>query len=132
MQIETEPGGSRLSLKGVLVIEDDLSTCELLKFYLVEEGYDVQICSTGEALRKYLQTAKPDLITLDILLPDENGLDLLREIRSAESTRDIPVIMVSIKEDDKEEALAAGALAFLGKPLDEQRLKSTINEILAE
>lgn len=115
--------------KRILVIEDDIAISDLLKFYFEDEGYEVHTCFTAVDFYQ-IKSFKPDLITLDILLPDANGLDILRDLQNSDITCKIPVLLISVKESDKEKGLELGAVGFIGKPLDENTLKNTVNNIL--
>ncbi|MGZ5385569.1 MAG: response regulator, partial [Acidimicrobiia bacterium] len=104
----------------VLVVEDDNTSRELLSHYLVASGYSV--CHAGSAVEAF-ETAlrlRPAAITLDMLLPDENGLHLLARLRANPITKEIPVVVVSIL-DDRESGLQAGAAAWLVKPVQRQQ-----------
>ena len=115
--------------KRILVLEDDIPTADLLKFYFEDDGYEVQTCSTAKEFNNRIDQFKPDLITLDILLPDGHGLDILEELQNSYKTSKIPVLLISIKDSDREKGLTLGAVGFLGKPLNETILKDTIKEI---
>lgn len=101
----------------VLIIEDDLFMGELLMRALDRAGFEVIIAKTGgEGLAKFRET-KPAVILLDLLLPDENGLEALRKIRRTEGGPDVKVIVLSnlSRESNFEEAKRLGALDYLVK-----------------
>jgi DNA-binding response OmpR family regulator len=116
--------------KKIMILEDDEATADLLKFYFFEEGYESVICLEGRDFVKKVETYKPDLITIDILLPDSDGLKLFEELKNNLLTKDIPVIFISIVEKDKEQALKLGAMDFISKPFREEELKKQIGKIL--
>ncbi|MCD4693070.1 MAG: response regulator [Calditrichales bacterium] len=116
--------------KRIFVIEDDESTAELIRFYFEEEGYEVQTCLTGRNFKQLVYDFKPHLITLDILLPDADGLDILKDLLKDESTCNIPVILISVKESERKKGLSLGAVSFISKPLDQNSLKQIVKNIL--
>lgn len=82
--------------KTVLVVEDDIALQEALKLKLKKEGIRVLTANSGEAALAVLRQEMPDLITLDILLPQMNGIEFLRQIRADKSLKDMPVVVVSV------------------------------------
>ncbi len=116
--------------KRILVLEDDIGTADLLKFYFEEEGLSVQLCFTAKEFYTQIEEFNPDIITIDILLPDACGLDILKELQSSDKTSGIPVLLISINESDREKGLQLGALGFFSKPIKENALKDTVNDIL--
>ena len=118
--------------KKVMILEDDEATAELIKFYLKEEGFQVAISSKGEGFVDMVAEYQPDLITLDIMLPDTDGFTIFRILQQDERTRDIPVIFVTVKEGDKEKGIKMGASGYVVKPFKEDELKETIKSILGK
>ena len=113
----------------VLVVEDDTTGRELLSHYLLENGYAVAYAGTGAEAFELARRLKPAAISLDILLPDEHGLDLLRRLHAEPETRDIPVIVVSIT-DDRELGLSAGAAAWLVKPVNRRQFIDALDRVM--
>ena len=101
----------------ILVVEDDRLARELLAHQLVDAGYRVAHASTGEQAVALAKELRPAGITLDILLPDGDGLDVLAQLKSLPETRDIPVIVVSITEN-RELGLTLGAIDWVVKPVN--------------
>jgi PAS domain S-box-containing protein len=99
----------------VLVVEDDGPTGNRLSHQLMQEGYRVARAASGEQALARAREMRPDVITLDILLPDEDGLKFLAQSKALPETRDIPVIIVSIT-DSRELGLNLGAVDWLVKP----------------
>lgn len=93
--------------KIILFIEDDLPTIDVYKTALEKAGFDVDpMLLGGEAIRKIKEieqgkTKKPDLVLLDLLLPDINGMEVLKEIRKQKKTKDIPVFILTNYTDEK-------------------------------
>ena len=115
--------------KKIMILEDDEATAELLKFYIQEEGFDVIVSTRGNNFLKKVREYQPDLITLDVLLPDANGFTILKELQNNESTRNIPVIFITVREDEKEQGIMMGASGYIIKPFNEKELKNTIRSI---
>jgi two-component system phosphate regulon response regulator PhoB len=102
----------------ILVIEDERGLTEVLEYNLKREGYETVVAHDGqEGLRK-AQTLLPDLILLDIMLPGLSGLDVCRELRSGDRTRDIPIIIISAKAEETDQIVgfSLGADDYVTKP----------------
>jgi len=113
----------------VLIIEDDLIFGEMLRLYLTGEQYDVMHAQTAKDGLELLRSAGPDIILLDLMLPDADGSDLCVTLR--ESTA-IPIIVVSMKSEvnEKIKVLMAGADDYLCKPFSMQELRARIETVL--
>ncbi len=105
----------------VLVVEDDRSASELLTQYLSEAGFAVAHASSGEQAVDMARLVRPQVITLDILLPGQNGWEALARLKSLPETRDIPVLIISVTQD-RSMALRLGAADCFVKPVDKERL----------
>jgi DNA-binding response OmpR family regulator len=113
----------------VLVIEDDLDVARLIQLHLAGDGRKVLIAQRGDEALEMAQRERPDLITLDILLPDTDGFAILEELKSNPATREVPVVVVSVLPD-REEGLRLGAVDYVAKPIDEQRLLRAVRQAL--
>jgi len=113
----------------VLVVEDDPHASELLWHYLADSGYAVARAYTGEQAVRMAQELKPAAITLDTLLPDRDGLEVLALLKSLPATRDIPVVVVSVVER-RDVGLHLGALAWLVKPVSRAELIEVLGQAL--
>ena len=100
----------------VLVVEDDLHAGDLLGHFLKESGYRVAHAATGAQAIALAKSLKPDVITLDILLPGEDGLAILGQLKGGPSTKHIPVVVVSIT-DHRDLGFSLGAVEWLVKPV---------------
>jgi PAS domain S-box-containing protein len=100
----------------VLVVEDDLHAGDLLGHFLKEAGYRVAHAATGAQAIALAKSLKPDAITLDILLPGEDGLAILGQLKAGPATKEIPVVVVSIT-DHRELGYSLGAIEWLVKPV---------------
>jgi len=105
----------------VLLIEDDKSISDMISIYLSEEDYTVHCAPDAKQGKQLFETAQPDVVILDIMLPDMNGIELCREFRSASS---IPIMMISAKSEVSErvKALVIGADDYLCKPFSMREL----------
>ncbi|HSD83300.1 MAG TPA: response regulator, partial [Anaerolineae bacterium] len=113
----------------VLVVEDDKDIAELIGRHLVSHGYQVSIAGRAKEALDKARTNKPNLITLDIYLPDADGFELLQQLKNDPLTNDIPVVIVSVMGDQRE-GLRLGAVDYLTKPIDPQRLVASVNRVL--
>lgn len=109
----------------ILCIDDDPDAIDILKSYLVPEGYSVTSAFTGEEGIALARKVKPALITLDILLPGKDGWQVHRELKESRETRDIPVIIHSII-DNQPLALSLGAVDLMPKPVNVDKLMSLV------
>ena len=113
----------------VLVVDDEPDIARLIETYIRRMGYRTILARTGrEALQK-ARELRPDLITLDVLLPDMDGFRALTTLKRDPRTREIPVVFISIVQDEHQ-GLRLGACAYLPKPLDEERLRSVLRRFL--
>jgi PAS domain S-box-containing protein len=126
-----QPHGGEKDRPLVLLVEDDSGGRELLAHYLVENGYRVAYAGTGAEALELARALRPAAISLDILLPDIHGLQVLSRLRGDAETRDIPVIVVSIT-DDRELGLSAGAAAWLVKPVQRQHFIEALDRVMPQ
>jgi len=113
----------------VLVVEDDARAGDLLGHFLSEAGYRVAHASTGSQAVALARTLKPDAITLDILLPGEDGMAILGQLKGAPATSAIPVVVVSIT-DHRELGLSLGAVEWLVKPVQRHDFVAAVRRSL--
>ncbi len=109
----------------ILCIDDDPDVIEILRKYLVPEGYSVVGALSGDEGIETAAKLKPALITLDIMMPKKDGWQVLRELKSNSSTKDIPVVIHSVV-DNKPLALSLGATDVITKPTEPNRLLSLV------
>ena len=116
----------------IYVIEDDQNIREIETFALKNSGYEVIDFERAKDFYKELDKKIPNLIVLDIMLPDENGLDIVKTLRRRVDTKNIPVILVSAKtsELDKVKGLDIGADDYLCKPFGVMELISRVKALL--
>ena len=116
----------------IFCVEDDRGIRELMTYTLNASGYDALGLKDGKELDEALKNEKPCLITLDIMLPNEDGISILKRLKSDERYRDIPIIMASAKgeEYDKVIGLDLGADDYLAKPFGMMEMVSRIKAVL--
>ncbi len=105
----------------ILCIDDDPDALEILRSYLVPEGYNVSVALSGDEGIKLVKQIKPALITLDIMMPQKDGWQVLRELKRDPQAKDIPVIIHSMI-DNKPLAMSLGAVDVMPKPVDSKQL----------
>ncbi len=112
----------------ILVADDDPSVLESVTWLLKENGYDVVPADGGEACLEQLEKRAPDLLLLDILMPDADGCQLLERIKSEERWRDLPVLMLSAQppEEASVRSLGLGASDFIRKPYRPKELLARV------
>lgn len=111
----------------ILIVDDDLHIQRLYKEEFEEEGYEVVIASNGQEAIELFNREEPDLVTLDILLPDIDGIRLLRQMK--EKNPKVPIIM-STAYDYRDDFAVWASEAYLVKSSDLDELKSTIKNLL--
>jgi PAS domain S-box-containing protein len=114
--------------KVVLVVDDDPNVLYLLRENLAESGYRVIGASSGEEGRKKARQLRPFAITMDILMPQQDGWQMLHELKADETTRDIPIIVLSVV-DNKELAHRLGAFECLVKPVEREDMLAALARI---
>lgn len=116
----------------ILIAEDSRTQADLLGFLLKQHGYRVTIAANGKQALETAQAQKPTLIISDVMMPEMNGYELCKAIKSDENLKDIPVILVTTLSDAQDviRGLECGADNFIRKPYDERYLLSRINYLL--
>src|ERR671922_1388155 len=115
----------------VLVVEDERDVAELIRYNLNKEGYDVIVAPTGADALKEARAARPDLVLLDIMVPQLNGWEVCRRLKHDAETRNIPVIMVTgrVEEGDKVLGFEMGADDYVTKPFSPRELVARIRAV---
>ena len=116
----------------VYIVEDDKNISEIESFALKNSGYITEVFETGKIFFKHLQNKKPDIVLLDIMLPDMDGLEILKKMKNTPDYKKIPVIMVTAKttEIDKVKGLDLGADDYISKPFGIMELISRVKALL--
>jgi len=117
----------------ILIIDDEVDTAALLGIALKRVGYEVFQAHGGQAGLKLALSEKPDLIILDVMMPDMNGFDVLKALYATSQTIP-PVILFTAKSDveDVVKGLEAGAQSYLVKPTSREKLLETVKTALTE
>src|SRR4030042_4271034 len=102
----------------ILVVDDDVDTLRLVGLMLERQGYEIVAANSGQQALALVLTERPDLILLDLMMPDIDGVEVCRRLRASPETKDILIIMFTAKSqtDDKVEGFDAGADDYLTKP----------------
>ena len=118
-----------MNTEKILVVDDDLNICELLRLYLTKEGYNVVIANDGQSAVTMFQEESPNLVLLDIMLPKLDGWQVCREIRKFSET---PIIMLTAKGEvfDRVLGLELGADDYVVKPFDTKEIVARIKAVL--
>lgn len=116
----------------VLLIEDEPNIIEAIRFILSRDGWRVDTHSDGQTAVAAVRTRAPDLVILDVMLPNRSGYDILNELRKAEETRELPVLMLTARGQKKDRELAEklGASRFMTKPFSNVEILSTVRELV--
>jgi DNA-binding response OmpR family regulator len=120
-------------LKSILVVEDDKLSQNIISRILKTRNYKVSTAANGKIAIQMMEKQTPDLVLLDVMMPEVSGMDTLKWIKS--NHPDVPVIMLSCLDQQgkaAKEAKALGAVDFIGKPPDFQLLLEKIEKILAQ
>lgn len=117
----------------VLIIDDSPTEVYKLTTILEKNGYAVEVAETGEEGLQMAKDNPPDLILMDVVMPGLNGFQATRQLSRASETADVPIVIVSTKDQatDKVWGMRQGARAYLVKPISEAQLLNAINEALS-
>lgn len=121
-----------MSKELIFTVDDEVHILELIKYNLEENGYQVKTFENGDALLRELEITVPDLFILDIMLPGKDGLELCRCIRQKNTTKNVPIIMLTAKSEeiDKVLGLELGADDYLTKPFGVRELVARVKALL--
>jgi CheY-like chemotaxis protein len=116
----------------ILVVDDDPVFCSIMEELLRRSGFQVRVAFSVDTALTEVARCRPDLILTDVMMPDIDGLSLIRQLRAHPSWSSIPAIVVSamVMDSDQDAAAAAGADGFLGKPFSFDRLQMEIRSFL--
>lgn len=116
----------------IYVVEDDKNICEIESYALKNSGYEVEEFGCAADFYKRVKARIPDLVLIDIMLPDEDGLSIVQNLRGENKTKELPVILVTAKttELDKVKGLDCGADDYISKPFGIMELISRVKALL--
>jgi DNA-binding response OmpR family regulator len=118
----------------ILVADNDEDVLALVAFRLRRAGYEVLLARDGDEALAQARAELPDLCVLDVMMPGLTGVEVTQRLRSDESTRTLPVILLTarVQEADLVRGYAAGANAYVRKPFDAKALRTQVETLLAE
>ncbi len=124
--------GGTPSVKRILVVEDNETNMYLIRFILEKSGYEVIEAREGAVGVELAVKEKPDLVIMDLQLPDIDGLEATKRIRASEADSDIPIIALTsfAMAGDREKALAAGCTGYIEKPINPDTFITEIEKYL--
>lgn len=105
-------------LRKVLVVDDELSSCEMLREFLMGQGYETLMALSGEEALETYERERPDLVLLDIRMPDKDGLETLRDIKALDPDADVVMVTALHEREMGLAAMVEGAFDYVTKPLD--------------
>jgi len=125
------PGGGTGRTTKVLVVEDEADVAEMIRYNLGKEGYDVRLSASGTDALRQAKEARPDVILLDIMVPQLNGWEICRRLKQDRDTQAIPVIMVTgrVEEGDKVLGFEMGADDYVTKPFSPRELVARVRAV---
>lgn len=129
MSSDTSPASGSESAR-ILIAEDHIHSQDALRILLEAARYRVLVASDGQAAMAVAMQEIPDLILMDVMMPELDGLEVTRRLRMHQTTREIPIIAVTAMEGGHHLALEAGANDFLPKPIDTRALLQKIQGLL--
>lgn len=116
----------------ILVVDDEPDISALVAYHLARESYRVRTAADGVEAIRAVETERPDLVVLDLMLPGMSGLDVLGELRRRGETQDLPVILLTARREEKDriEGLKLGADDYIAKPFSPQELVLRVGAVL--
>jgi len=125
-------GNEDMAKPRVLVVEDESDIANLIQFHLAREGYQTEIVGSGRSALAAVDRQKPDLIVLDIMLPDLDGLEVCRRLKRDTQTQQVPILMVSARgeESDIVVGLELGAEDYVTKPFSPRVLIARVKAVM--
>ena len=116
----------------ILIVEDDPALIELLKYNIEAEGFETTIVDDGDNAMAAIEDEQPDLIVLDWMLPNTSGIEICRQIRQNQSSKELPVIMLTARneEADRIRGLKTGADDYVVKPFSPKELLARIDALM--
>jgi len=120
--------------KSVLIVEDEPFIVEALSFLLKREGLTVSVFSDGDGCFEYIQSTRPDLVILDMMLPGKSGMQILEELRATDVFGKLPILMLTAKGQNKDRIAAeqAGVSLFMTKPFANKDIIKNVLGLLAK
>ncbi len=122
------------AMRKILVAEDEPQTAQLIEFKLKQQGFEVVHAKDGEEAARLIPLERPALVILDAMMPVMDGFEVLRRVKESPDLKDIPVIMLTAKNKDKDvvAGLELGAADYIVKPFSPAELVARVRKILGE
>jgi two-component system, OmpR family, alkaline phosphatase synthesis response regulator PhoP len=120
-----------LTAKKILIVEDEATIAQLLKLYLEKDGFRTAIAKTGHECLTLIKTDRPDMVILDLMLPEMDGLEICKKIRSAPDTALLPVLMLTARAEESDTiiGLELGADDYVTKPFSPKVLVTRVKAL---
>ncbi len=117
----------------ILVVDDDVDLSGIIRLILTSAGFDTHVANSGQEALDWLTANRPDLVLLDLMMPDINGFTILRKMRANEPTKQLPIVVLTAKADQetRDETRSMGADEFLTKPINANSLIDHVKRALA-
>jgi len=118
----------------ILIVEDEPHIVEAVRFLFQREGWDCTVEMDGALAVDTVSKSEPDLVILDHMLPNKSGIDIVKELRQLDTTRDVPILMLTAKGQarDRQMAQLAGVSSFMTKPFSNGDLVQEARQLLAD
>ena len=118
----------------VMVVDDDEDFRDMIRDYLKDKGYRVIAASSGPEALRLSENAPPDVVLLDIMMPQKDGYETCRDLRKSNQTKASTIVMLTVKDQlgDKLSAYIAGAHRFISKTADLEEIGSCLNKVLVQ
>ncbi len=115
----------------VLLVEDEANIVEAIRFILLRDGWSVSTHSNGATALDTIRSVKPDVIVLDVMLPNKSGFDILQDLRADPAIGNTPVLMLTARgqKKDRDTAMAFGANHFMTKPFSNSDVIDVITRL---
>jgi len=117
-------------MKKILICDDDEGIADIVKIVLENKNYHVVSLTRSDHIYERIRSLEPDLILLDLWMPNLGGDEITRHLKQNEETKDIPIIIVSASKDTEQIAKEIGADGFLFKPFDIEKLESLVERYI--
>lgn len=116
----------------LLVIDDDPDILALLALNFEAEGFEVLTCTSGVEVEPLTRSTRPDVVILDVMMPERDGLDVLRALKSTPETRDLPVVLLTARSTDADiwRGWQSGTDYYMTKPFDIETLLRLVNSLV--
>ena len=117
--------------KKILIVEDEADIAKLVKFYLEKDGFQTNVAKSGSEALKLLKSERPDLVILDLMLPEMDGIEICKKVRSAPDTAFLPILMLTAKAEESDiiVGLELGADDYVTKPFSPKALVARVKAL---